>query len=145
MRFSTIQACGAAVATLSGTTEAFVTPAASLSHTSAALTSTHRTTSATSAVVRMAGATNGADYAASLPGAPFGMAAEGKYFDPAGLATKQDPEVIKTWREAELKHGRVAMLAAVGIMVAEVRSELSRPNASLDRCCFRESFLGHAA
>lgn len=64
----------------------------------------------------------GADYAASLPGAPFGMAAEGKYFDPAGLATKQDPETIKTWREAELKHGRVAMLASLGILVSEVRS-----------------------
>lgn len=68
-----------------------------------------------------AGATDGSDYAASLPGAPFGMAAEGKYFDPAGLAAKQDPEVVKKWREAELKHGRVAMLASLGILVAEVR------------------------
>ncbi|CAN0440965.1 unnamed protein product, partial [Hapterophycus canaliculatus] len=64
----------------------------------------------------------GADYAASLPGAPFGMAAEGKYFDPAGLATRQDPETIKKWREAELKHGRVAMLASMGILVSEVSS-----------------------
>lgn len=60
------------------------------------------------------------DYAASLPGAPFGMAAEGKYFDPAGLAAKQDEATIKKWREAELKHGRVSMLAALGIMVSEV-------------------------
>lgn len=48
------------------------------------------------------------------------MAAEGKYFDPAGLATKQDNETIKKWREAELKHGRVSMLAALGIIVSEV-------------------------
>lgn len=60
------------------------------------------------------------DYCASLPGAPFGMAAEGKYFDPAGLAAKQDNETIKKWREAELKHGRVSMLAAMGILVSEV-------------------------
>lgn len=116
MKFSTIQVCGAAVASLSGAADAFATPAASLSRASSA----RRTSSAMNAVVRMAGATNGGEYAASLPGAPFGMAAEGKYFDPAGLATKQDPEVVKKWREAELKHGRVAMLAALGIMVAEV-------------------------
>ena len=120
MKFSTIQACSAAVASLSAGADAFATPAASLSRASSA----RRTVSpAMNAVVRMAGATNGGEYAASLPGAPFGMAAEGKYFDPAGLATKQDPEVVKKWREAELKHGRVAMLAALGIMVAEVRSK----------------------
>lgn len=106
------------MAFLSGAADAFVTPAASLSNAS----SVRRTAPATNAVVTMAGATNGGEYAASLPGAPFGMAAEGKYFDPAGLATKQNPEVVKKWREAELKHGRVAMLAALGIMVAEVRS-----------------------
>ena len=106
------------MAFLSGAADAFVTPAASLSNAS----SVRRTAPATNAVVTMAGATNGGEYAASLPGAPFGMAAEGKYFDPAGLATKQNPEVVEKWREAELKHGRVAMLAALGIMVAEVRS-----------------------
>ena len=42
-------------------------------------------------------------------------------FDPLGLSTGADPEEIKRWREAEIKHGRVAMLAALGVLVAEVR------------------------
>lgn len=41
-----------------------------------------------------------------------------KGFDPAGFATSQ--EKLKNFREAELKHGRLAMLAAVGWPVAEV-------------------------
>ena len=31
------------------------------------------------------------------------------------------PGDIKKWREAEIKHGRVAMLASLGVIVAEVR------------------------
>lgn len=42
-------------------------------------------------------------------------------FDPLELSDGADPEEIKRWREAEIKHGRVAMLAAVGVLVAEVR------------------------
>ncbi|CAM9411589.1 unnamed protein product [Scytosiphon promiscuus] len=98
-------------ATLIASSTAFVTPMAVRSVAPAAPSS--------STPLRMSAST-GADYAASLPGAPFGMAAEGKYFDPAGLATKQDPATIKKWREAELKHGRVAMLAAMGILVSEI-------------------------
>ncbi|CAM9939595.1 unnamed protein product [Ectocarpus sp. 12 AP-2014] len=96
-------------ATLIASSAAFVAPIA------APRSSTARV--AASSTPKM---TAGSDYAASLPGAPFGMAAEGKYFDPAGLATNQDPETIKKWREAELKHGRVSMLAAVGILVSEI-------------------------
>lgn len=41
-------------------------------------------------------------------------------FDPLGLSDGADPSDIKKWREAEIKHGRVAMLAALGVLVAEV-------------------------
>jgi hypothetical protein len=41
------------------------------------------------------------------------------FFDPAGFAAKADENTIKRYREAELTHGRVAMLAAVGFLVGE--------------------------
>ena len=54
---------------------------------------------------------------ATLPGisAPF----DSPYFDPAGLSVNAKPADIKRWREAELTHGRVAMLAALGFIVGE--------------------------
>ncbi|CAM9840015.1 unnamed protein product [Ectocarpus sp. 12 AP-2014] len=58
----------------------------------------------------------GSDYVATLPGAPFG---DGKIFDPLSLSDGADPADIKKWREAEIKHGRVAMLASLGVIVAE--------------------------
>lgn len=39
--------------------------------------------------------------------APFG------YFDPLGLSKGKDVKTLKKWRESELKHGRIAMLATV--------------------------------
>ena len=42
-------------------------------------------------------------------------------FDPLGLSDGAAPGDIKKWREAEIKHGRVAMLASLGVIVAEVR------------------------
>jgi Chlorophyll A-B binding protein len=41
------------------------------------------------------------------------------FFDPLGLAAKADVNTIKRYREAEVTHGRVAMLAAVGFLVGE--------------------------
>ena len=43
-----------------------------------------------------------------LPGksAPFGGG-----FDPFGISTREDYETVKTFRESEVTHGRVAMLA----------------------------------
>ncbi|CAM9358902.1 unnamed protein product [Ectocarpus sp. 13 AM-2016] len=58
----------------------------------------------------------GSDYVATLPGAPFG---DGKIFDPLSFSDGAAPGDIKKWREAEIKHGRVAMLASLGILVAE--------------------------
>jgi Chlorophyll A-B binding protein len=51
----------------------------------------------------------------TIPGAlaPVGL------FDPLGLAAKADEATLKRYREAELTHGRVAMLATVGFLVGE--------------------------
>ena len=53
--------------------------------------------------------------AADLPGAlaPVG------FFDPLNFAEKADEATLKRYREAELTHGRVAMLAVVGFLVGE--------------------------
>lgn len=120
MKLSQVQACSSAAAlvTLSSAAQAFV--ASTTPFLRASISSNARAFVASTPVSMMA-SMNGAEFTANLPGAPFGMASEGKYFDPAGLAKTQDPQVVKKWREAELKHGRVAMLAAMGILVAEVR------------------------
>lgn len=51
----------------------------------------------------------------TIPGAvaPTGV------FDPLSFAAKADANTLKRYREAELTHGRVAMLAAVGFLVGE--------------------------
>jgi light-harvesting complex I chlorophyll a/b binding protein 1 len=41
------------------------------------------------------------------------------FFDPLGLSAGRPDDELKLWREAELKHGRVAMLAANGIIMSE--------------------------
>jgi hypothetical protein len=50
-----------------------------------------------------------------LPGilAPVGL------FDPLDFAAKADVPTLKRYREAELTHGRVAMLATIGFLVGE--------------------------
>lgn len=40
-------------------------------------------------------------------------------FDPLGFAAGADLSQIKKYREAELQHGRVAMLATIGLLVTE--------------------------
>jgi light-harvesting complex I chlorophyll a/b binding protein 4 len=55
----------------------------------------------------------GQDLALEMPGkAPWG------FFDPLGMVPECRNEV-RLWREAEVMHGRVAMMAAVGIVVQE--------------------------
>merc|ERR1719416_305603 len=51
----------------------------------------------------------------NLPGAlpPVGL------FDPLGFAAKANDATLLRYREAEVTHGRVAMLAAVGFLVGE--------------------------
>merc|ERR1712154_551021 len=50
-----------------------------------------------------------------LPGAisPLG------YFDPLGLCDGRDLQGVKRFREAEIMHGRVAMMATVGYLIGE--------------------------
>lgn len=72
-----------------------------------------RVPSRSSTVVRAAA--DGETYAKTLNGisGPFG------FFDPFGLSKGAEPTQVKRWREAELTHARVCMLAAVGILVGE--------------------------
>jgi hypothetical protein len=51
-------------------------------------------------------------------GLPGSLAPVGE-FDPLGFATNADVGTIKKYREAELQHGRVAMLAVIGMLVTE--------------------------
>jgi len=53
--------------------------------------------------------------ATDLPGAldPVG------FFDPLGFAEKADDATLKRYREAEVTHGRVSMLAVIGFLVGE--------------------------
>jgi len=41
------------------------------------------------------------------------------YFDPLGFSKDASPETMKKYRECELKHGRVAMLACFGMITAD--------------------------
>lgn len=51
----------------------------------------------------------------TIPGAldPVGL------FDPLGFADKADEATLRRYREAELAHGRVSMLAVIGFLVGE--------------------------
>merc|ERR1719229_1440871 len=48
------------------------------------------------------------------PAVQMGAMAPMGYFDPAGFCKKGDESGFRTFRAAEIKHGRVAMMAAVG-------------------------------
>ena len=67
----------------------------------------------------------GAKKAAAPPAPVFvaedlaGVLAPVGFFDPLDFASKADENTMKRYREAELTHGRVAMLAAVGFLVGE--------------------------
>lgn len=54
----------------------------------------------------------------SLDTIPGALAPTGPW-DPWNLATKADENLLKRYREAELAHSRVAMLAVVGFLVGE--------------------------
>ena len=55
--------------------------------------------------------------------APFG------FFDPMGL-TPETNEELQLYREAELAHGRVAMVAALGFLVQVLSSTSPSPSTS---------------
>eukprot|EP00197_Chlamydomonas_leiostraca_P015419 CAMPEP_0202864976 /NCGR_PEP_ID=MMETSP1391-20130828/5003_1 /ASSEMBLY_ACC=CAM_ASM_000867 /TAXON_ID=1034604 /ORGANISM="Chlamydomonas leiostraca, Strain SAG 11-49" /LENGTH=102 /DNA_ID=CAMNT_0049544759 /DNA_START=40 /DNA_END=345 /DNA_ORIENTATION=- len=56
------------------------------------------------------------EYLKSLPGvtAPFN-----DVFDPLSFSATAPESDIRRWRESEITHGRVAMLAALGFIVGE--------------------------
>ena len=56
----------------------------------------------------------------SNPTGLVGALAPTGFFDPLGLSTGKDAATLKKYREAELKHGRIAMLAAVGLLTQEL-------------------------
>merc|ERR1711966_388234 len=66
---------------------------------------------------KAAAAASGADFAATLPGAiaPF----DEPFLDPLKFSEGADASRLLRYREAELTHGRVAMLATVGFIVGE--------------------------
>merc|ERR1740138_1874292 len=66
---------------------------------------------------KAAAAASGADFAATLPGAiaPF----DEPFLDPLKFSEGADASRLLRYREAELTHGRVAMLATVGFLVGE--------------------------
>ena len=42
------------------------------------------------------------------------------FFDPLGLSAGVSQNTFKRWQESELKHGRLAMIASLAIIVSEV-------------------------
>jgi len=64
------------------------------------------------------GVTEEAPFAGGLIGGQSAFSSGDFNFDPLGLAAR-NPENLPWFREAELKHGRVAMLAWVGLVVPE--------------------------
>merc|ERR1719152_1120823 len=58
---------------------------------------------------------NESEFAYGLPGTLDPV----PFFDPAGFAAEASLEDIKMYREAEVTHGRVAMLATVGFLAQE--------------------------
>jgi hypothetical protein len=51
---------------------------------------------------------------------------EGGFFDPLGLSVGKDAATLKWYRAAELKHGRVSMLATLGVIVQGLDTKIIR-------------------
>ena len=61
------------------------------------------------------------EFAYGLPGNEIPGVPNSRFdFDPLGFAERASPAEMVKYREAELKHGRVAMLAITGMLFAEV-------------------------
>eukprot|EP00747_Dinoflagellata_sp_TGD_P151049 gnl/TRDRNA2_/TRDRNA2_177170_c0_seq4.p1 gnl/TRDRNA2_/TRDRNA2_177170_c0~~gnl/TRDRNA2_/TRDRNA2_177170_c0_seq4.p1 ORF type:complete len:330 (+),score=85.54 gnl/TRDRNA2_/TRDRNA2_177170_c0_seq4:100-1089(+) len=54
-----------------------------------------------------------------MAGATAPFAKSGSFWDPVGFSTQTEEGLVLFYREAELKHGRVAMLATLGIAVQD--------------------------
>jgi len=60
----------------------------------------------------------------------FGSSVEAPFWDPAQLAADKPAETLDWYRAAELKHGRVAMLAALGTFINAAGISLPDPTFS---------------
>ena len=65
-----------------------------------------------------------------------GILAPVGFFDPLGLSKDIDEQRLQFYREAEIKHGRVAMLASVGFLFQEHFHFESGPFAGIDSPSF---------
>ena len=54
----------------------------------------------------------------------LGVQAPVGFFDPAGFAADGNAENFARRRQTEIKHGRIAMLAAMGYITPEIREPL---------------------
>jgi hypothetical protein len=52
---------------------------------------------------------------------------EGGFFDPLNLSDGKDEDTLRWYRAAELKHGRVCMLATLGVVVQGLGASLPNP------------------
>jgi hypothetical protein len=77
---------------------------------------------------------------------PVGVAGE-SYWDPLGLARDADLKQFRQLRAAELKHGRICMLASLGLVVqgTGVRFNFSYPYQPLDEWSLQSAKSGIAA
>jgi len=57
-----------------------------------------------------------------LPGVPAKGEIVGGFWDPLKLSVGKDDATIEWYRSAELKHGRVSMVAALGLFVQELNT-----------------------
>lgn len=66
------------------------------------------------------------------------------FFDPLGLA-KCSEETLNTYREAELKHGRTAMLAVVGFLTQVKELRKSYMKAEVRKISKLKKGFGHVS
>eukprot|EP00931_Biecheleriopsis_adriatica_P013797 TRINITY_DN1152_c0_g1_i4.p1 TRINITY_DN1152_c0_g1~~TRINITY_DN1152_c0_g1_i4.p1 ORF type:complete len:752 (-),score=191.60 TRINITY_DN1152_c0_g1_i4:354-2609(-) len=92
------------------------------------------------AVVRLAeatGATSEKPFAGGLIGGESAFSGQDFNFDPLGLSVKCE-KYLPWFREAELKHGRIAMLAWVGLVVPEF-VRVPGPDSGSAAACYQAS------
>jgi len=98
------------------TASAFVHPKNAVTHTHVLASAQEEVLEQDSQGVTPSGASTGVvNSVKELPGITYWPG----FWDPWELSAKEDDTRIKYYREAELKHGRVAMLAAFGFLFAE--------------------------
>ena len=96
-----------------------------LAGSAAAFTPAAKTSSSTALSYSQYWTPNESEFAYGLPGSIDPV----PDFDPFGFAERADLEQMKNYREAELQHGRAAMLGALGILITEKPIEVRTPQS----------------